>query len=101
MALDIPYDADVAMAEADLPQTVTISGTSYAACVSEAQRGQSLEMAGIMGECDLNVTLRVSILASVAIGTRVTFNSKVYRVDKVTDSPCGTACRLDCVDVSK
>lgn len=101
MALDIPYDADIAMAEADLPQTVTIGGAAYAVCVSEAQRGQSLEMAGIMGDADLNVTIRISVLASVAIGTRVTYGGKAYRVDKVNDSPCGTAYRLDCVDVSR
>lgn len=99
--LAINYEADLARAESDLPQAVTINGTDYSACVSEAQRGQSLDMAGVLGDCDLNATIRTSVLASVAIGTRITFNGKVYRVEKVNDSPCGYSYRLDCVDVSR
>ena len=102
MALGINYDADVAMAEADLPQIVTIGGADYAACVSELVRGEQLEdVGGIMPEVDLSATIRVSVLASVSIGARVTFSGRQYRVERVSDSPCGTAYRIDCVAVGK
>lgn len=102
MALGINYDADVAMAEADLPQTVTISGTDYAACVSELVRGEQLEDAGgIIPEVDLSATIRISVLAAVSIGTRITYTGRQYRVERVNDSPCGTAYRVDCVAVGK
>lgn len=101
MALNIPFDADLAMAEADLPQTVTLAGITYSACVNDPTHGQDLEMQGIAGESDLSVTIRVSVLAAVTIGTRLVYNSRNYRVDRVNYSPCGAAYRLECVDISR
>ena len=99
--LAIDYAGDIAMAEADLPQTVTIGGVEYPAVVSDAMRSHLLEMPGYMPDADLSITIRISILSSVANGTKITHGGKQYRAENVVYSPCGTSYEIKCTGLVK
>jgi hypothetical protein len=103
MALGINFDADIAAVESDLPQTVTIDGTSYSAVVSDVSLGHNLQFAGYMPDADLSVTIRTAVLprASITNGIKLTFSGKTYRAEKVTDCPSGAAYEIACVSVTK
>ena len=103
MALGIDFDADIAGVESDLPQTVSIDGTSYSAIVSDVSQGHKLELAGYMADADLSVTIRASVLAraSVTNGIKIVFSGKTYRAENVTDCPSGAAYEIACVAVTK
>ena len=99
--LGIDFDGDLEMVEIDLPQIVTISGVDYSAVVSDAMRSHSLDAAGFMPDADLSVTIRVSVLASVANGTKITHGGRVYRAENVVYSPCGTSYEIKCTSLVK
>ena len=101
MALNIPFDADLAAVETDLPQTVTISGTPYTCVADVLRKGESLMMEGVMGDADLLIVMRVSTLSAPAIGSKLTYSGTQYRVERVAHSPCGTSYNLECVDSNK
>lgn len=99
--LAIDYARDIAIAEADLPQTVTISGVEYPAVVSDAMRAHALEMPGYMPDADLSFIIRIAVLPSVANDARVVHGGKTYRAESVVFSPCGTAYEVKCTSAVK
>ena len=101
MPLEIPFDAHVAKAIGDLPQTVTIGGTEYQCIADTLRRGEGLMVEGIQGDADLAVVMRVAVLAAPSIGSKLTYIGTQYRIERVNTSPCGTAYTLECVDVTK
>lgn len=97
MPIDLQmFDDDLAMAEADIAQTVTLSDGEFPASVSEPRRGEQLEVEGIYPQSDLEVTLRTAIHAAPEIGSALTFAGVGYRVMRVTDCPTGKASILSC-----
>jgi hypothetical protein len=101
MALAIPFDAHLAKATEDYPQTVTISGTDYQCIADTLRRGEGLMMEGVMGEADLLVVMRVAVLAQPNIGSKLAYLGRQYRIERTQASPCGTAYTLECIDIAK
>lgn len=89
------------MAEADLPQTVTIGGVEYPAVVSDAMRSIEMEMSGIVPDADLSVTIRVQTLPLIAQNSKLTHNGKLFRVMRITYSSCGTCYTAACESITK
>ena len=101
MALAIPFDAHLQKATDDLPQTVTIAGTDYQCIADALRKGESLMVEGVMGDVDLLVVMRTATLAAPAVGSKLTYSGTVYRIERVSTSPCGSAYNLECVDAAK
>ncbi len=95
------FESDLLAIEGDIAQTVTIGGTSYAAVVSDEVNGKDWQMSGYMPENAIEVHIRVSLGATVAAGTRVTYNGTAYRVIAHQPDALGVCVRLMCEAVTK
>lgn len=95
------FNDDLAHAEGDMPQTVTISGTGYAAVCTDVQRGEGLEVEGVMLDQSLSVIMRTEILPAPAIASLLTYNGRQYRVLRVRDCADGVSYELTCDSVQK
>lgn len=101
MALAINFDADVAMATEDLPTTITISGSDYSAVVSEVTRGEQVELEGVLIDVDARAVIRTSVLTAPSIASRVTINSRQFRIVRIVESPCSSCYQLDLAALTK
>lgn len=99
MALDLSmFIADLQSIEADITQTFTWGGASYACVASEVVRGRTMEMEGVYGEFDLQIVVRRALLPSVpGVNNAVTYEGRKFRIDRVGDSPDGVSVNLWCV----
>lgn len=94
MAIDTAmFSSDLAFAEADLPQTVTIAGQTLAAIVATPQEGTKTELEGLWPDVAFTMTLRLSVITSAGIsvpepGDLVTYNGDDFRISR----------RLLCID---
>lgn len=100
-AYDAMFNEDLAFAEADLPQAVTIAGTDYPAVVSDLARGESLEIEATYSDRAISVTMRTEVLAIPAIGTLLTYKAETFRVLSRSECMDGVSYRLDCDAVHK
>lgn len=93
MAID--FDADLALATAELPTNITVGASTVAAVVSETTEGVQVELDGLMADVSAQAFVRVSVLSRPSVGARATVGTREYRIVRIVDSPCGTAYRLD------
>ena len=100
-------DRDLATIEADLPQTVTIGGVSYACIAGAVQEGEVLGDVGFSDTASVAIIVRQALFGS-AIPRKnmlLTLNSggsaRVLRVDQITPGEDGLTYTLNCVDPTK
>jgi hypothetical protein len=99
MSIDLSgFAADMQFILDDLPQTVSIGGTDYAAACDSATNGERLEVEGVYVDLDLVAHCRVDAFAGTlpAIGARLTHNGRTFRIMRLSHSPCLTVVRIDC-----
>jgi hypothetical protein len=94
-------DRDLAEITADLPVTITVGGVSYSVSAADESMAHDLELAGYADDFDVEFTVRVSVLAMPAIGTKLNYNARTYRVQKTMPSPDGISYRMQCKEESQ
>jgi hypothetical protein len=99
--MTIDFDADLAMATADLPTSITVGASTASAVVTETTEGAQVELEGIMVDVSAQAYVRIAILARPTVGARCTIASRAYRIVRISDSPCGTAYRMDLEALTK
>jgi hypothetical protein len=108
MALNLTaFAADLAMIEADLPQTLTIGGTAYPCVAGGVLEGADLGPLGFDGTASVTVFIRKAALAGVVPYRNQTVtltsqgNVKALRINDVTPAEDGVSYMLALVDPSK
>lgn len=83
--------------------TVTIGGTDYAATVKKPTEGGSLGLGREVLEAILKVRLKKSLYPTKPEhgSTLLTYDSKTWRVDEVTDDDLGASWYLTCIPASE
>jgi len=91
--------ADIDYMIADMPTSVTWSGTTYSCVVSDITSEDDLELAGIVEGNGFVIVISLDDFTSGTpdTGDRVTVSGKNYRVGGFSDSPDGLARTLTCV----
>lgn len=98
----VDFASDMQAVLDDLPQTVTIGGTSYAAACDAATVGERLEVEGVYLDLDLVAFCRVDAFNTLPTsGDRLTHNARNFRIIRVSHSPCLTVVRFDCQGLDK
>jgi hypothetical protein len=93
-------DRDLAAMTADLPVIVTIGGAPFTVDATDETLTQNLEAAGYSADYDAEFTVRISVLAMPAAGTRLTHNGRSYKVLRTQPSVDGVSYRLQVKEAS-
>ncbi len=97
-------DREQADIEADLPQTVTIGGVSYACVTGGPADARALEMEGFVNPASFQVTVRKSLLTGATVlpaeGVLATYGGKAYRIDSIDPDPTEVCYLLNLVEAS-
>lgn len=91
---------------AEAGQTVTISGTSYPAMVSDPTLAPTLEAGGFMEKVSTLVKVPttpavLAIKASCQPGKKLTFDGRSYRITAFTSKPGSAWYQLQCIDADQ
>lgn len=82
---------------AHYPLTVTISGTAYPCAVGDQTRAVELDIAGFDADRGIEIMIKTSAITTVpAPGTKLTYNSLVYRIMTVARSSDGVHTIFSC-----
>lgn len=91
------FKADAQEIIGDIGETITLGGSDYTGVVSPADRGMDLGLAGVAPEDALDIMVLVDDFATQpAIGNAVTYNSREYRIVRISDSNDGEVKTLYC-----
>lgn len=104
MALSLTqFATDFASLAADIAQTVTISGTNYAAVVSGATSAKDQRAVGYIPANGVEIHISLAVLAGVSTppGTLITHGGTIYRVISRETDPVAAAVRLICEERQK
>ncbi len=97
MAIDTSmYAADLAEMVADESHTITVAGVAYAVSATDEGTGAELDMVGYSGTRRATFTVADSVLASISIGTRVTYKGRAYRVVDVMPGADDVSKQITC-----
>ena len=90
--------ADIDFMIADLPTSVTWSGSAYSCVVSDITSEDNVELAGIIEGNGFQVVVSLDDFSGDTpdVGQRVTIAGKNYRIVGKSDSPDGLARTLTC-----
>lgn len=113
MSLDLSAMADdLALIVADMPDEIVMDnpdGRTFACIAGVSYQSKKMEEVGFMGVYDLTVTVQTSLLfdeagnaAPITLRQKFTHSRSglKYRVEKLSDSPCGAAVILECQQVT-
>ena len=95
--------ADAQAVTAEAGQTVTINAVNYAAMVSDASLSQNLEAGGLLDNISTTVKIPATpaVLAAsayMALGKKLTWNSRTFRITAKTTKPGSAWVQLAVVD---
>ena len=95
--------ADAQAVTAEAGQTVTINAVTYAAMVSDATLSQNLEAGGLLDSITTTVkipatTAALAATAHMALGKKVTWNGRTFRITGKTTKPGSAWVQLAVVD---
>jgi hypothetical protein len=98
--------ADAQAICAEVGQTVSINGTSYAAMLSDPTLTPSLEAGGLMDKITTLIKVPSTTAALAAIsymqpGKRLTFDARAYRVTAFTYKPGSAWIQMQCQDADQ
>lgn len=95
-------DADAATIIADLTQTMTFNGASYACAANDAGAGMAVDAAGLFADADLAITVRTTLFTTrPAANDKIAYNGVTYRVQRVTTAPDDVTMTLYCAAESR
>ena len=96
-----PFKQDLQGVIADLGETVTHSSTDYTAVVTTPERGREHELAGFLPDDDLGVLILNDDFGTLPVlGEKITYDSRTYRIVRITDSNDSVSSLLACEEVS-
>jgi len=100
--LGIDFDADLAEIQSDIAQTITYSGSSYAATVSAAQSGYRVETPdGYYADIQIQVLVRSSLFGTLpSEGETLIYQGTTYRIVRVNKDVAFGFVMLDCEEQS-
>jgi hypothetical protein len=105
MSLKDTITSDLQTIESDLESPlVTWSGEDYICIPSSDSDSISLDIGGFSQSADIIFSIRKSLFANDVYPTsqqKVTYNSKVYRIETVREDVTQSFIRLICVDTNK
>jgi hypothetical protein len=95
--------ADAQAVTAEAGQTVTINSVAYAAMVSDATLTQTLDAGGLMDNITTTIkipatTAALAAAAYMALGKKLTWNGRTYRITGKTTKPGSAWVQLAVVD---
>ena len=77
---------------AELPVSYTIGVTTYTGAVNEISKGQDAGEGGFLADFDLTLIAKKADHSSLpAIGSKLTLDGQIYRIEKITTTPADTA----------
>ena len=77
---------------AELPVSYTIGVTNYTGAVNEISKGQDAGEGGFLDDFDLTLIAKKADHSSLpAIGSKLTLDGQIYRIEKITTTPADTA----------
>ncbi len=86
------YTDDIAEMIAELPVSYTIGVTTYTGAVNEISKGQDAGEGGFLDDFDLTLIAKKADHSSLpAIGSKLTLDGQIYRIEKITTTPADTA----------
>lgn len=86
------YTDDIAEMIAELPVSYTIGVTTYTGAVNEISKGQDAGEGGFLDDFDLSLIAKKADHSSLpAIGSKLTLDGQIYRIEKITTTPADTA----------
>jgi hypothetical protein len=95
--------ADAIAISSEAGQVVIINGTTYQCMVSDAQLSETLEQGGIMQKITTLVKVpatagALSAQADMQIGKKLTYNSRIMRINQISIKPYSAWIQLDVID---
>ena len=86
------YTDDIAEMIAELPVSYTIGVTTYTGAVNEISKGQDAGEGGFLDDFALTLIAKKADHSSLpAIGSKLTLDGQIYRIEKITTTPADTA----------
>ena len=86
------YTDAIAEMIAELPVSYTIGVTTYTGAVNEISKGQDAGEGGFLDDFDLTLIAKKADHSSLpAIGSKLTLDGQIYRIEKITTTPADTA----------
>lgn len=95
--------ADLSYMFADLPQTITWKGTDYVCSVSDVESNKDLMEEGYNGIYDFYCVIKTADFTNGTLshGDKFTYDSKEYRVDKISKCQDGISQTIYGVGLTK
>lgn len=95
--------ADAIAISLEAGQVVTINGTTYQCMVSDAQLSETLEQGGLMEKISTTVKVpatsaALAAIEDMAIGKKLTYNTRLMRINQITTKPYSAWIQLEVVD---
>ena len=91
------WKADLDEIFRDIGETITVGGKKYTASVSAPVRQRESEMAGFLPDDELQVLIKDDDFTTLpTLGSLLTYDSRVYRINRITDAGDHEGTMLGC-----
>jgi hypothetical protein len=96
------YATDLEEMLNDVPAFYSIGSSQYVGAVNEVSKGQDAGEGGFLDDFDLTLIGKKTDHSTLpAIGSKITYDSQAYRIEKITTTGDGAEVRFDLMSADR